>query len=154
MMPDHVKALVGVDSLQDFETSYTPAQAQWREEPFREDFKKAMGSFVKGLCLQGTDLKLTDKITAMMLETPPWVGVSSMDELLKISYVANPPKIKAPIWCLNSDLWPTKVATNRKYVPEFNARIMPGVGHFLMLEKPDEFNQRLDDIIKEIEKTK
>jgi pimeloyl-ACP methyl ester carboxylesterase len=29
---------------------------------------------------------------------------------------------------------------------------MRGVGHFLMVEKPDEFNKELDDIIKQIKK--
>jgi pimeloyl-ACP methyl ester carboxylesterase len=57
-----------------------------------------------------------------------------------------------PVWCLNADLGPTKREGNRKFVPEFNLRIMPGVGHFLMLEKPEEFNKQLDQIIQEITK--
>jgi pimeloyl-ACP methyl ester carboxylesterase len=74
--------------------------------------------------------------------------------MFKRSYAANPPKIHVPVWCLNADLWPTKSEVNRKYVPEFNLRIMPGVGHFLMLEKPEEFNQQLNGIVEEIAKRK
>ncbi len=73
---------------------------------------------------------------------------------MKTSYVANPPKINVPVWCLNSELWLTKPEINRKYVPEFNLCLMPGVGHFLMLESPDKFNRELEDIIEEIIKKK
>ena len=73
-----------------------------------------------------------------------------MENMFSTSYVTNPPNIKTPVWCLNADLWPTNAEINRKYLTEFNLRLMPGLGHFIMLEKPDEFNKQLDEIIKEI----
>lgn len=39
---------------------------------------------------------------------------------------------------------------NHKIIHNFQRRIMLGVIHFLMLEKTDEFNKELDDILQEI----
>jgi len=43
---------------------------------------------------------------------------------------------------------PTAVETNKKYA-DFGAVTIDGVGHHPMLEKPDEFNRKLRDVLKE-----
>jgi pimeloyl-ACP methyl ester carboxylesterase len=43
---------------------------------------------------------------------------------------------------------PTVVETNKKYA-DFGAVAIDGVGHYPMLEKPDEFNRKLRDVLKE-----
>jgi hypothetical protein len=44
---------------------------------------------------------------------------------------------------------PTAVEINKKYV-DFGAVTIEGVGHHRMLEKPDEFNPKLRDVLKEL----
>ncbi len=151
ILPDDVLALVGIDTMQDFEESFTPEQIKEFIKPFKEHFKKTADAFVRGMFVQGTDPEFIDEIAGKMSNASERVGISAMEEMLNMSYKADPPKIKAPVWCLNSDLWPTKPVVNRKYVPEFNLRVMKGVGHFLMLESPDEFNRQLDRILTEID---
>lgn len=151
IIPDRVVALVGIDTMQDFELVFTPEQAEEFLKPFKADFRGTTDSFVRAMFVEGTDPALVDEVAALMSGASARVGISAMEEMIRTSYVADPPKVTAPIWCLNADLWPTRPEVNRKYVPEFNLRIMPGVGHFLMLESPEEFNRRLDGIIKEIE---
>ena len=151
IIPDNVIALVGIDTLQNLEQSYTPEQVAEFVKPFKADFKNTTDSFVRGMFVQGTDLKLVNEIVDMMSNASPSVGVSAMENMFSTSYGAvNPLNIKTPVWCLNADLWPTNAEINRKYLTQFNLHIMPGVGHFLMLEKPNEFNKQLDEIIKEI----
>ena len=60
---------------------------------------------------------------------------------------------KVPVRCINSaggykSFIPTAVETNRKYA-DFGAFTIEGVGHYPMLEKPDEFNRRLGEVLKE-----
>ena len=43
---------------------------------------------------------------------------------------------------------PTAVETNKKYA-DFGAVTMDGVGHYPMLERPDEFNRKLRDVLAE-----
>jgi len=61
-------------------------------------------------------------------------------------------RINAPVRCVNADLWPTDIEANRRHMKSFDATIMKGSGHFIMLEKPDDFNKALDKYIKELEK--
>jgi pimeloyl-ACP methyl ester carboxylesterase len=44
----------------------------------------------------------------------------------------------------------TRVASNRQY-GDFDAVLMDGVGHFLHLERPAEFNARLREILATLE---
>jgi pimeloyl-ACP methyl ester carboxylesterase len=60
---------------------------------------------------------------------------------------------KVPVRCINSAggykfFTPTAVETNKKYA-DFGAVTIDGVGHYPMLEKPDEFNRKLRDVLKE-----
>ena len=63
---------------------------------------------------------------------------------------------RVPIRAINSSggyalFIPTAVDINRKYA-DFNAVLMDGVGHYPMLEKPDEFNRKLRQVLKEFSK--
>jgi pimeloyl-ACP methyl ester carboxylesterase len=49
---------------------------------------------------------------------------------------------------LRRSFTPTVVETNKKYA-DFGAVTIAGVGHYPMLEKPDEFNRKLRDVLKE-----
>ena len=55
-----------------------------------------------------------------------------------------------PIRSLNGDLWPTDVQSNRTLAPDFEAVVLPGCGHFPMLEQPEEFNRRLVEIVRKL----
>ena len=59
---------------------------------------------------------------------------------------------KVPVRCINSaggykSFIPTVVETKQKYA-DFGAVTIEGVGHYPMLEKPDEFNRKLRDVLK------
>jgi pimeloyl-ACP methyl ester carboxylesterase len=47
---------------------------------------------------------------------------------------------------LNS-FYPTDVKGNRKIKPDFDAVIMKHMGHYPMLERPAEFNDRVKEIV-------
>ena len=58
-----------------------------------------------------------------------------------------------PVRCINSaggykSFIPTAVETNKKYA-DYGGVTIEGVGHYPMLEKPDEFNRKLRDVLKE-----
>ena len=69
--------------------------------------------------------------------------------LTKVLRGATLRSVHVPIRCVNADLWPTNVESNRKYA-DFDAVILPGYGHFLMQEAPEEFNQALIETVTAI----
>ena len=58
-------------------------------------------------------------------------------------------KIDTPIHCINSDQQVTNVTMARKYSKSFNAEIVTGVGHAVMVDASEEFNRLLGKIIKQ-----
>jgi pimeloyl-ACP methyl ester carboxylesterase len=60
--------------------------------------------------------------------------------------------IKVPVRCINSDMWPTDVEGNRRHLKSFEVYEMKGVGHFLMMEKPGEFNRLLEKAIVSLDR--
>ena len=55
-----------------------------------------------------------------------------------------------PIRCINSSMNPTNMEGNRNYAPDFDVVSMEGAGHFLHMEKPQEFNDKLAVILEEL----
>jgi pimeloyl-ACP methyl ester carboxylesterase len=54
--------------------------------------------------------------------------------------------------CFDGDLFPTPVDENRKVVADFDAVILLHAGHFPMLERPEEFNRRLEERVLRLAK--
>jgi pimeloyl-ACP methyl ester carboxylesterase len=62
--------------------------------------------------------------------------------------------VRDPIRAVNAKPEPprgmeTKIEANRKYA-DFDAVLMEGVGHYLQLEQPEEFNRHMRRFIDEI----
>jgi len=55
-----------------------------------------------------------------------------------------------PIRCINSTMNATNVDGNRAYHEDFDVITMEGVGHFLMMERPKEFNALLEQTIADL----
>jgi pimeloyl-ACP methyl ester carboxylesterase len=62
-------------------------------------------------------------------------------------------KIQVPMISINSDQNPTNVEAFKKYVPSFEVKIIPGVGHVVFWDAPEEFNRLLEETIQEFVQT-
>ena len=56
--------------------------------------------------------------------------------------------VPCPIHCINSDRRPTDMVIAKKHLAMFDASIINGVGHAIMIEAPDEFSATLEKIIQ------
>jgi len=147
-MPARVVGLVPVDTLLDVSDSPTAAQTDEFLKPFRVDFKEACAGFIrKYMVLPTTDPGLVDQIVAKTQEAPPEAAIASLRSAWLFDAARALSAVKVPIHALNADHYPTNLAAERKVAPQFEATLMTGVGHYLMLEDPTRFTALLKGIV-------
>jgi pimeloyl-ACP methyl ester carboxylesterase len=150
--PEKVTALVSVDGLLRRPPG-TPEQAQALVGPFAtpqylDHAKKFIGSFFP---IPGTEA-LRDRMMPEMLATPQHVMLGAMLGMFgpdQADWVLQ--KVNVPVAVINApSLWWAN--GYEKYVrslsPQCDYVLMDGVGHFLMLEKPAEFNATLSAMLR------
>lgn len=156
LQPDKVIGIIGVDTLHNLDETFTKEQGCKfiGLDGFKKDFKPAVSEFVKQMMPKDIDQELSNWIINDMSSAPTQVAISSLDEY--VGAIADKKtidlftEVKVPVICINADLWPTNIEANKRYMMSFDVKIIKGVGHFLMLERPEEFNTLLDNSIKEI----
>ncbi|GAF68323.1 unnamed protein product [marine sediment metagenome] len=150
VMPKKVVALVGADTFHDIEQGYTGEQMTQIIANMERDFKNEVDTFVRNMFPTSADANLVDWVAAKMASADPNVAIGSLRSLGTYSLVQPLQDNDVPVYSISSDFWPTDFEKNKKYIESFEVKMMPGIGHFVMLEDPDKFNRLLDDIINEL----
>jgi pimeloyl-ACP methyl ester carboxylesterase len=142
--------VVGVDTLHAAEAVFPPEEARSRAAAYRADFPGACAEMVHALFHPGEHLDLQAWALKIMLAMDPEVVARMMEGLAGYDLGVAFRQAGVPIRAINGDLWPTGIDANRKLAPDFDAVVMKGAGHYPMLERPDEFNRILTDIVNEL----
>ncbi|MFC1476152.1 alpha/beta fold hydrolase [Candidatus Zixiibacteriota bacterium] len=150
LLPGRVIGLVGVDTYQELEVVLSPEQMAGMTAPFRADFVAAVDGFVRSMFHQDADSALVDQIVTDMSAAPPEVAVSALENYISGNPAELLQEVRVPIRAINSDKWPTNLETNRKHAASFEMKLMPGTGHFVMLEDPATFNRLLHETLDEL----
>jgi pimeloyl-ACP methyl ester carboxylesterase len=154
-MPGRVVGIVLVDTLVDFEYRFPPGEMEKALSALQADYQATTTAFLQYMFSASTPEPVKARVLETMLSVPQEIAVavaplSMYDPLPALR------EIKAPIVAISSagspfsDLVPTNVEGNRKYVPGYEVAIMKGVGHYLMLEQPEAFNARLAWALREL----
>jgi pimeloyl-ACP methyl ester carboxylesterase len=140
MYPQHTAAMVFVDGGVTLPTGARLPDASRMSGP---DGPKAREAMIRGMFSASTTPDMQQHILHMMLSAPESTAVGAMQATF------DPANWKGdvftqPILGLYAD---HSGAGNREYMkthfPNMDYQEIPDTGHFLMIEKPDEFNQRL-----------
>jgi pimeloyl-ACP methyl ester carboxylesterase len=146
-LADRVIGVVGVDTLHVAEEAYPPEEARARGAAYRADFRGACAEMCHALFHPGEHLDLQAWALRIMLTMDPDVVGRMMEGLAGYDLGEAFRRAGVPIRAINGDLWPTEIEANRKVAPDFDAVIMKGAGHYPMLERPDEFNRLLVEVV-------
>jgi pimeloyl-ACP methyl ester carboxylesterase len=119
-------------------------------EPMKKDFVKNSSIFIREMFTKNADPKLVKQVVTNISRANPRIAISTIECYFDTPVIPLLADVNVPLWCLNADLWPSYPEINSKYLKNYHLRIMPGLGHFLMVESPDEFNRQLEDIIHQI----
>ena len=146
LLKNRVIGIIGVDT---FNTIGAPAPSKAQIDaiikPFEADFIGHTRSLVtEHLFRPGGNRDLANKVAYDMSLSPPRTAIPSLRALFEYDFTEPLKEITVPIMAIDSDLGePVNEARIRKVLPKFRAVIIPGVGHFLMMENPQVFNAAL-----------
>lgn len=123
-------------------------------EPLENDFVQGSRQFVGQMLSLQTDPQLRDWILSDMSAAPTAVAISAMNEMM-LQYITGESakifdEIRLPVVTVNGDLWPVNYEANRRHMHSFDAIVLKGADHFLMMDRPEEFNKALEKAISKI----
>ncbi len=139
--PQEVSGLIVVDGT--LRAMGTVEEMQKFIEPLRgPDYAANAGKFIDGITAPMTDPAEKSAVKAMMLRTPQRVALSEFEAAIDPA-IWKTDKIEVPMLVVlaKSPFW---TADYKKFVRDLAPRLeyvtLDGVSHFLMLDKPAEFN--------------
>jgi pimeloyl-ACP methyl ester carboxylesterase len=152
----NVIAVILVDTLKDLDENFTPEQVEeMLFTHYRKDFNAAVKALLpQFLFTENTPTRVKDQLLEEFAQNDGEFAIKALKPLFEMDIRAIATQIKIPVRAINSDAQPTQIDHNRKYLKDFNYKIISGTGHYPMLEKPDEFNSLLDETLEELTEAK
>jgi pimeloyl-ACP methyl ester carboxylesterase len=151
LLPGRALGVVGVDTFQDF-SRITEDEAKQRAEFFRRDFSGGIKGMVRMLFHRDADPAIMADAERRMLRSSPEAAYAMFLSLAGYDIGAAARRLTVPLRTINGDLYPTDLTAGRQVKADFNAIIMSHMGHYPMLERPEEFNKHVASIVAELSK--
>jgi pimeloyl-ACP methyl ester carboxylesterase len=153
LFPQHVAGLVAVDGPLDMRGfgearagrgAFTPPPMTGPEG------RQAREQMIRGMFTPQTPMPVQDQVMAMMMGAPEATAAGAMaamfDPAIRKSDVTDVPALA--IYAGTNSI--PDLAAARQVLPKFQATQVAGTGHFVMMEKPAEFNKLLTNFLTEI----
>jgi pimeloyl-ACP methyl ester carboxylesterase len=151
LMPNRVIGLIGIDTLENTEYRMSFEEFKKTIAPLEKDFQTGSRQFVGEMILPQTNPQLRDWILSDVSAAPPAIALSAMTEMMTQYITGEAAKvfeeIRIPVITINGDLWPINYEANRRHMFSFNAIVLKEADHFLMMDRPEEFNRALEKAI-------
>ena len=151
LMPGRIMGLIGVDTLENIEYPMTPEELKKMIAPLEKDFRTGSRKLVEEMIYPQTDPQLREWILSDISAAPPAVALSAIKEMMTQYITGEAAKIfeqiRIPVMTVNGDLWPINYEANRRHMFSYDAIILKKADHFLMMNRPEEFNQALEKAI-------
>lgn len=155
-MPGTVVAVIGVDTLQNADYKMPEETSKQFLQMFSNDFAGTVGGMFGGMLNEKVDPALKKWLGDKAAAQDPKMALGLMRDMLPLDTALLFKEAKVPVRCINSSggyqfFRPTDAEINKKYA-DFNVVTIAEVGHYPMLEKPEEFNKKLTEVLKEFVK--
>lgn len=150
LLPGRVAGLVLVDQYKKLGPGLTQEAVQAFAARLRTNFKDSVAAFVRRMFISTSDSALVERVAADMSSAPAAIALDAL--VFTLNYSRQMPltleQLKLPVIAINDARRPTDAASLKRYGVQ--AMIMPGVGHFMMMENPEGFNRLLKTAIKKL----
>jgi pimeloyl-ACP methyl ester carboxylesterase len=151
-MKGRVDGIVAVDTLHDADNGLTREQVDGLAKTLETNFDAGLEQMIPTMLPPDADPALKRWLIDQAGRTDPRAALALMRDFPNLDLPALFKNARVPIRAINSanSPWPTNVAGNRRYA-DYDAIVLKGVGHYLHLEKPAEFNAALQRTLEELE---
>jgi pimeloyl-ACP methyl ester carboxylesterase len=147
-LKDRICGLVWVDQYSNLSQFMSEVQVRERMAPFRADFANRAKAFVRGMFSASADRSLVERVATDMSSAPERIALGALEATW--NHGRNVPTIlsqlKLPLMAINAEGSSTDMDSMRRH--GVGVVLMPGVGHFPMLERPLEFNTCLVQVVE------
>ncbi|MAJ29750.1 MAG: hypothetical protein CMQ73_00670 [Gammaproteobacteria bacterium] len=145
------RLIIGVDTFHDLTTEGIGGFARIAVNTMFQLFYDSMTEdSIDDFFIERTDNDLEEWIRNDALKSPKNISQGTLDALLTMNYPESLRKLSVPMIALNARSFrETKLDSNFDTYKDLQIEFMEEVGHFIMLERPDEFNKWLESKIYE-----
>ena len=149
LYPQRVAGIVAVDGPLDLR-GFPPPEFKQPPPMVGAEGLKARDGMIRGMFTPQTPVPLQKQILSMMLGAPEATANGAMAAIFDPS-LQSTDVIKAPVLSVFAGTAQVPNATTaREVLPNYDSTQIAGTGHFLMMEKPDEFNRLLTAFLEKI----
>jgi pimeloyl-ACP methyl ester carboxylesterase len=117
--------------------------------PLKANYRAAAPQVIDGILAPLKDPKMRNDIKTAMLATPDYVALSAMEGMADEKIYGND-AIKVPVLAIlaQSPFWPPGTEEFlRSIAPKLEYVMWEGVSHFLMMERPKDFDQTVEAFV-------
>ncbi len=152
-LPGRILGIVSVDTLVNVEFEFPPDKIEPFVKPYIDDFVGRTKKMIHNFFPESSDPQLVDWVLQKAYAIDRKAAVDLLRDYAKFDSRKMISVVNVPVRGINAALinnkgWKTEIETNRKYA-DYDAVLMDNVSHYLMLEKPAEFNKHLKKILTE-----
>jgi pimeloyl-ACP methyl ester carboxylesterase len=151
LMPDRVKGIVLVDTLLDVENRTPPEAIDGMTKQLQADYKATITQMTNEyLFAPKTPPAVRERVLGRATAMSPEVSIAVLRAAWSYDPVPALREIKAKVRAVNADKFPTNVEANRRHMTGYEAILVPGSGHYPMLEDPARFGPALDRALGQV----
>ncbi len=155
-MPN-VIGIVGVDANFEYSEDKRTQEEKDKDQAKLDQFcsnldqSNLIQNLSESMFIPSSDPGLVEKITKKMASRPQHIIEGAARNLNNYhSTTTRFTELQIPIRVINSFRNPIDKEAGKRYVSSFEVKLMENVGHFVMIEDPEMFNQILDNFIKDL----
>lgn len=148
-LPDRVVGVIGIDA---FHPAGPVEQAEldvWLDR-LRQDFDGECPPFVETALVEGDSPSTVARVTGGMCGMDPAVAVALLAARRDYDLAVALGSVPVPVRALDGDIRPTDPAALRARHPDFDGRVVEGGGLHPMIERSEETNRLLAQLVEEI----
>jgi pimeloyl-ACP methyl ester carboxylesterase len=150
-MPGRVKGVVLVDMFLDFEQKMQAEEIDAVVSRLETDYAGVTRQMAETyMFTPHTPPAVRARVHAAATSMRPELSIELMRQTWSYDPVPAARSIDAPIRAVNSDKFPTNEEANRRHAPGYRAFVVPGTGHYLLLEEPALFASSLEQALADL----